>query len=176
MNLNNISRSLTKALRHTPKMFHLILDSNGWASVSQVLHNVGITMEELIEIVETNDKQRLAFNADRTMIRANQGHSIPIDLGLKPVTPPHTLYHGTAIQNVAPIRKEGLIKGTRHHVHMSDDSTSAVSVGRRSGTAVLLVIDAPKMIKDGYKIYQSENGVYLTDHVPSKYISEYIFK
>jgi putative RNA 2'-phosphotransferase len=170
MNTKNISRSLTKALRHSPEMFHLVLDKNGWASVSQVLENVGITMEELTEVVDTNDKQRLAFNEDRTKIRANQGHSIEVDLEMKSIQPPHKLYHGTAIQHVDSILKSGLDKRNRHHVHMASELKTATTVGMRSGSVVIFEINASLMNFDGYKFYVSPNGVWLTDHVPAKYL------
>jgi putative RNA 2'-phosphotransferase len=170
MSINRLSRNLTKALRHTPEMYHLIIDKNGWASVQQIIDNTGATMEEIIEVVETNDKQRLVFNENRTKIRANQGHSIEVDLDLTPIQPPHTLFHGTAIQHVDSILKTGLDKRNRHHVHMSEETSTASTVGMRSGSVVILSINASLMYLDGYKFYRSGNGVWLTDHVPSKYI------
>jgi putative RNA 2'-phosphotransferase len=126
----------------------------------------------LIEIVETNDKKRFSFNDDYTKIRANQGHSIDIDLNLIEDVPPTILYHGTVIKFIDSINKNGLIKGDRHHVHLSADIDTAISVGSRRGKAIVLEIDSFMMYNDGFKFYLSDNGVWLTDHVPAIYISK----
>lgn len=167
---------LSLVLRHKPEEIGLILDENGWVSVTELLNQMNgygkkISMQELEEIVETNNKQRYIFNTDKTMIRANQGHSIQVDLELSSTVPPPVLYHGTAERNVASILKEGIQKMKRHHVHLSQDKDTAINVGSRHGKAVVLNIRAEEMHQDGILFYQSENGVWLTDFVDKKYIS-----
>lgn len=166
----SVSKKLSYALRHKPESLKLTLDKNGWAPVAEVLANAEITIEQLKHVVDTNDKKRFAFNEDHTMIRASQGHSITVELNLKEVVPPKTLYHGTADRNVSSIMDKGIIKGSRQHVHLSATKEVAISVGKRHGRPILIEVDANKMKRDGLKIYQSENGVYLTDIVPSKYL------
>lgn len=170
MKSKDASRFLSLVLRHEPEKANLRLDSNGWVDINQLLANIDITLEQLFEIVATNDKKRFAFNADESKIRANQGHSVNVNLELDKVVPNFPLFHGTAEQNVESIMRTGLNKGQRHHVHMAKDDTTAVTVGKRSGTAVLLEIDASRMVSDGHQFYVSKNGVYLIEHVPTKYI------
>ncbi|XP_055308864.1 probable RNA 2'-phosphotransferase [Sitodiplosis mosellana] len=131
------------------------------------------TLEELDEVVETNDKKRFIFNEDRTKIRANQGHSIDIDLALKPQQPPEFLYHGTAQNNVTSILKNGIDKRRRQYVHLSIDEGTATKVGMRHGKPTILTVRTGKMFEDGVVFYRSENGVWLTNFVDAKYISEY---
>jgi putative RNA 2'-phosphotransferase len=123
-------------------------------------------------VVRTNDKQRFAYSADGNRIRANQGHSLPIDLGLVPVEPPELLYHGTVLRFLDAIRRDGLVKGKRHHVHLSPDPQTATNVGQRRGQPIVLAIEAGRMFRDGHAFYRSENGVWLTDAVPAAYVSE----
>jgi putative RNA 2'-phosphotransferase len=170
MNLKHYSRVITKVLRHEPEMYNLTLDKNGYAPVEAILASTKLTLMQLEEIVDTNDKKRLAFNNDKTKIRANQGHSVIVDLQLKAINPPNKLYHGTAVQHVDSILKTGLDKRKRHHVHMASETGTAATVGLRSGSVVLFEIDAKLMHFDGYKFYKSDNGVWLTDHVPPKYL------
>lgn len=171
MKTNEASRFLSLVLRHAPEKANLTLDSNGWVDVDQLLANTDITFDQLLNIVATNDKKRFTFNADESKIRANQGHSVNVNLELERVNPDFMLYHGTAEQHMVSILQTGLNKGQRHHVHIAKDNTTAVTVGKRSGTAVLLEVDAPHMVKDGYEFYISKNGVYLIEHVPPKYIT-----
>lgn len=164
------SKFLSLVLRHCPQKANLTLDDNGWTPISDVLRNCRITQSELDEIVATNDKKRFELSQDGLSIRACQGHSVQIDLGLIPVNPPDTLYHGTSTAFVASILASGLLKMKRTHVHLSNDAATAIKVGSRHGTPVVLEVDTKQMISDGAKFYQSTNGVWLTDFVDKKYL------
>jgi putative RNA 2'-phosphotransferase len=171
-----VSKFLSLILRHSPETIGLSLDSNGWANVEELLsksaiHNTPFTKEELKEIVVTNDKQRFIFNEDHTQIRANQGHSIQVELNLQGQTPPDFLYHGTVEKFLSLIQSEGLKKMSRQHVHLSKDKGTAEKVGNRRGEAIILVISSGIMHKEGFVFYLSENGVWLTDNVPTQYIN-----
>lgn len=169
------SKFLSFILRHDPSAIGVELDDAGWIEVSRLLgalqlHRPEITRERLIEIVETNDKRRFAFSKNRESIRASQGHSIGIDLGLPPTLPPSLLYHGTSKSNLKSIRNYGILRGQRHHVHLSPDENTALRVGSRCGKPVVLKIEAEKMAKSGFTFYVSENGVWLTEYVPPSFI------
>ena len=173
--LKTRSKFLSLVLRHKPESIDLILDENGWVEVATLLeksgkHGVNITPENLVLIVETNDKKRFSFSSDKTKIRANQGHSIDVDLQLSAAIPPALLFHGTATKNIDSIKENGLTKGNRHHVHLSSDEETAMSVGRRYGKPVLVRIDTEKMLAEGFEFFRSENGVWLVDHVPAVFI------
>lgn len=170
-----IGKFLSLILRHSPETIQITLDENGWADTATLISHCGqhgkiVTQQDLEEIVLTNDKQRYAFNEDRTKIRANQGHSIDVDLALTTAVPPETLYHGTVSKFLDAIRQEGLRKMSRQHVHLSKDRTTAEKVGSRRGAPVILTIQSGAMHRDGIIFYLSENGVWLTDEVPAKYI------
>ncbi|MDX9987572.1 RNA 2'-phosphotransferase [Thiothrix unzii] len=171
------SKFLSLILRHQPETVGLTLDEAGWVSVSELLtqlaaHGRKMSMEELEHVVTTNDKQRFSFNADKTRIRANQGHSLrTLDLGLQAVEPPEILYHGTAERFLESILQTGLEKRSRQHVHLSADTETAHKVGIRHGKPVILQIAAGRMQHDGFIFFRSDNGVWLTDHVPTMYIS-----
>lgn len=171
-NITQISKYLSLILRHQPQSIGLVLDPHGWANVDELLNKskLKFSFQQLIEAVENNDKQRFILNTDQTKIRANQGHSIKIDLDLKPQTPPNILYHGTVDKYLDNIRLEGLKKMSRNHVHLSKDVETAQKVGSRRGSAIILKIDAATMNSDGILFYYSENGVWLTYNVPTKYI------
>ncbi len=174
--MSNPSKLISLILRHEPTKFGVELDRSGWASVEHLLtalaaHGHPITRTELDKIVVTSDKQRFALSPDGARIRANQGHSIDVELELAPATPPATLYHGTVDRFVASIQAQGLVKGERHHVHMSADVETATVVGGRRGKPVVLVIDAAKMLADGHAFLRSQNGVWLVDHVPARYLT-----
>lgn len=163
-------------LRHNPEKIGLTLDDSGWASVDELLAGLKTkghrtSFEQLNEIVETNDKKRYSFNEDKSKIRANQGHSLNLDLQLEKCEPPEVLYHGTASRYMASIREQGLVKGNRHHVHLSSEKDTASNVGSRHGVPVILAIAAGHMHREGYDFYCSKNGVWLTDFVPAKYFS-----
>ncbi|GAB4092007.1 RNA 2'-phosphotransferase [Flaviaesturariibacter terrae] len=171
-----ISKFLSLVLRHKPGTIGLTLDENGWADVEQLLercaaHDMPLTREKLETIVAQNDKQRFAFSGDGSRIRASQGHSVAVDLGLSPTEPPAILYHGTAERNLAPIQEQGLIPGERQQVHLSADRATARAVGARYGKPVVLVVDAAAMQRDGYLFYCSANAVWLTGNVPPSYLS-----
>ena len=151
------------------------MDSEGWVSVSELIeksnaHQKHLTEALLIEIVETNDKQRFAFNEDKTKIRANQGHSVAVDLQFNAVQPLEFLYHGTVDKFIDSIKAAGLQKMSRTHVHLSKDLETATKVAARRGKPLILTIRAAQMYQDGYNFYLSENEVWLTDSVPVKYI------
>ncbi|THU37105.1 RNA 2'-phosphotransferase [Niastella caeni] len=176
--LKHISKLLSLVLRHEPEHIGLMLDSEGWASVPELIEKVnqkGIHLDfaTLQIIVDTNDKKRFAFDEDKTHIRANQGHSIDIELNLKSLTPPALLFHGTAVKNIAAIRESGLRKMKRHHVHLTALEETAIKVGQRHGKPVVLIIQALVMHEQNHAFYLSENGVWLADHVPPAFI---IFK
>ncbi|HEX7870025.1 MAG TPA: RNA 2'-phosphotransferase, partial [Chryseobacterium sp.] len=149
------SKFLSYVLRHHPELIGLNLDENGWANVDELITKSkrdsyqGFTFEELNEVVETNDKKRFIFNEDKTKIRANQGHSIDIDLALRPQRPPEFLYHGTAQNNVVSILEKGIEKRSRQHVHLSQDKETATKVGMRHGKPIILIIKTQKMHEDG---------------------------
>ena len=173
--LVRISKFLSLVLRHKPETIGITLDDAGWVPISDLLDAAKAFGQELnhdllLRIVHENDKQRFAISVDGTSIRANQGHSIEIELGLKPVTPPSILYHGTVMRFVHSIREKGLLPGNRQHVHLSSDHQTAEIVGRRRGIPIVLVIDAIRMANDDRRFYLSENGVWLTPDVPVEYI------
>lgn len=166
---------ISLVLRHSPETIGLELDENGWADVKDLIEKCKtkkcfFSFDDLVEIVDTNDKKRYSFNDSKTKIRANQGHSIDIDLNLQPIAPPAYLYHGTATRFVGSIRKEGILKAGRQYVHLSKDKETATKVGTRHGKPEVLTIRTGKMHDDGILFYQSDNGVWLTDYVDPKYI------
>lgn len=171
MNSNNIlkhkSQRLAYLLRHDT---NYDFDTHGWRMVEDLIFNHSYTMAELDEIVATNNKQRYEFNEDKTKIRARQGHSIAVDVELTEAIPPIELFHGTATTSLSSILSEGIKHGTRLHVHLSKDINTAISVGQRHGTPVVLKINAERMVADRVKFYKSNNGVWLTDFVDKKYI------
>jgi putative RNA 2'-phosphotransferase len=174
--LVRISRFLSRVLRHRPQEAGLALDVHGWADVDAVLagaqrRGLALDRETLLRVVAENDKQRFALSPDGQRIRANQGHSLPVDLDLEPLAPPDVLYHGTAAQFLESIRREGLRRGRRQHVHLSPDAATAARVGGRRGTAIVLAVQAARMHAEGHVFYRSANGVWLTDHVPVAYLS-----
>lgn len=166
------SKFIALVLRHDPAAAGITLDPQGWAVVEDLLRGVNITRDELDEIVRTDNKGRYSYSDDGTKIRANQGHSVKVDLGFTPIQPPAVLYHGTASRFLDSINRDGLTPQTRQHVHLSAAFDTAVDVGRRHGRPVVLIIDAEKMYNEGVEFYRSENGVWLTNAVPAKYIKE----
>jgi len=176
MGKKDVSRFLSLVLRHKPETIGITLDENGWVDVDVLLsslksHNREITFGELKESVITNNKQRFTFNDDETQIRANQGHSVDVDLQLKPSKPPSKLYHGTVEKAIQGIKETGLKKMNRHALHLSEDVATATNVGSRRGDAIILEIDSGAMDIDGFEFCQSKNGVWLIDIVPHRYIN-----
>ena len=169
-----LGRFLSLVLRHNPGAAGITLDEHGWADVEQLLDGVNrsgrhIDMETLERIVRENSKQRYSFNGDRTKIRANQGHSIQVDVELKEMEPPKYLYHGTASRFLPAIQREGIRKMSRQYVHLSGDFETAMAVGRRHGAPVVITIGAAAMARDGITFYRSENGVWLCEQVEPGY-------
>jgi putative RNA 2'-phosphotransferase len=174
--LVTVSKFLSKHLRHSPEELGLTLEPGGWVLVDDLLAGCaragfGVSREELLEVVEKNDKQRFSFDETGQKIRANQGHSTEVDLQLEPVAPPDLLYHGTAEHIVADILRDGIKRMSRHHVHLSTTVAAARTVGARHGKPVILQVDAAAMHRDGILFYCSANGVWLVDEVPSRYLS-----
>lgn len=172
----NIGKYLALILRHKPEVIGISLDEHGWGNVNDIIEGIRkqypqMSMSLLEEIVATDDKGRYSFNEDKTCIRANQGHSIYVDVELKEAIPPDVLYHGTAVKYVLGIKDKGLIPKSRLYVHLSKDVDTAVKVGKRHGDPVIFEVDTKQMIKDGYKFYLSENGVWLTKEVPVRYLT-----
>jgi len=174
--LIDTSKFMSYVLRHQPQAIGLHLDEQGWADVDELIktavsHNKTIDRALIEKVVATNDKKRFALSPDGTKIRANQGHSIQVDLGLTAVNPPPHLFHGTAMKFMESITKQGLKPRRRHHVHLSADYETAIKVGSRHGTPVVLQIDTARMVADGVEFYLSANGVWLTDAVAPKYLT-----
>ena len=175
--LVKISKYLSKHLRHQPDRIGIKLAPGGWISVDELLaackkHSFPINRIELDEVVANNDKKRFSFDSTGTLIRANQGHSVEVDLQLEPTVPPDVLYHGTGHGAVEVILREGLRKMLRHHVHLSEDIATAKRVGARHGRPVVFEVDATAMQEAGYTFYCSENGVWLVDRVPPEYLRQ----
>jgi putative RNA 2'-phosphotransferase len=173
----SISKFLSYVLRHDPGEAGITLDNNGWTNVEVLLEQVRTRFPELDKplleyVVATNSKQRFAFNEDKTLIRANQGHSVEVELNYVQQQPPAVLFHGTAEDNVKVIKNEGLKKQSRHHVHLSEDVVTARQVGSRHGRPFILKVLSGKMFSDGYPFFLSANKVWLTDHVPPAYIED----
>ena len=171
-----VSKYLAKHLRHQPERLGLTLGAGGWVEVDALLDRCSkagfaLSREELEEVVASSDKQRFAFDDSRELIRANQGHSVAVDLGLAPARPPATLYHGTGAGSVDAIMREGLNAMGRHHVHLSVDVPTARRVGARHGRPVVLVVDAAAMHADGHQFFVSANEVWLTASVPPAHLS-----
>jgi putative RNA 2'-phosphotransferase len=171
-----VSKYLSKHLRHEPESLGLTLAPGGWVDVDELLaacerNRFSVSRAELEEVVSTSDKQRFSFDPSGTRIRANQGHSTEVDLQLEPATPPDVLYHGTAEKTVPLIQSAGLLKMARHHVHLSPDVPTALKVGSRHGRPFVFAVDAAGMARDGHTFFRSENGVWLVDAVPARYLS-----
>ena len=176
MSLKDTSKFLSLILRHKPQLVGLELDEHGWADVEELIRRVNskrpLDLPTLEQIVATDEKQRYSFSADGKLIRANQGHSIPVDVELEELEPPEILYHGTARRYGAAIASQGLLKMSRLYVHLSSDVETAEKVGRRHGKPIIFRVESLRMFNDGYKFYRSVNGVWLTEHVPAKYLKE----
>jgi putative RNA 2'-phosphotransferase len=173
--LVKLSKFLSLILRHKPQVIGLSLDRQGWANIEELIdlvnqHGIPLSRDLLEIVVVTNDQQRFAFNGDRSKIRANQGHSLAINLGLSSCQPPSELFHGTATRSLASIRSQGLVSGQRQHVHLTADQSTAIKIGQRHGQPTVLKVAAEAMYLAGFEFFVSENGVWLTDTVPPRYI------
>lgn len=168
--LSRFSKYLSLTLRHKPDAIGLLIDPEGWALIDELIEKAEIPLSREIvqEVVSTSDKKRFSITADGLFIRANQGHSIKVDLGLEPKEPPELLYHGTATRFLESIRQQGLHPKNRHYVHLSSDEETARAVGQRHGKPVILVVHAQELYRKGHRFFLSENGVWLTDEVPSE--------
>ena len=170
-----VSKYLSKHLRHAPERLGLTLGPGGWVAVDELLracaeHRFAVSAQELREVVEGSDKQRFAFDETGAMIRANQGHSVDVDLQLAPTAPPELLFHGTGEGSVGSILAQGLERRSRHHVHLSPDQETARRVGMRHGRPVVLTVAAGEMARAGHEFFVSANGVWLVDAVPPGYL------
>lgn len=176
MSRTDTGRYLSLILRHKPEVIGITLDEHGWANVEELIAGISKTqpldMELLDKIVQTDNKQRYSFNEDKTLIRANQGHSIPVDVELQRVTPPEILFHGTGEKYTDSIDQIGLIPKSRLYVHLSGDEATAVTVGSRHGKPVVYRVAAEEMEKAGFEFYRSVNGVWLTKVVPVRYLDK----
>ena len=174
MSLKETSKFISLILRHKPEEIGITLDEHGWANVDELIASIAKTqpfdMAALEEIVSSDEKHRYSFNEDKTLIRANQGHSIPVDVELEQKTPPELLYHGTGEKYTASIEKQGLIPKSKLYVHLSSDYDTAVKVGSRHGKPVVYTVAAGEMRKSGYTFYLSVNGVWLTKSVPVSFL------
>ena len=174
MSDRSISKYISLILRHKPEVIGITLDEHGWADVDELIKGVSRThhldRETLERIVAEDEKQRYSFSDDKRLIRANQGHSIPVDVELKQMDPPDVLYHGTGIKYKDSIDAQGLIPKSRLYVHLSGDTETAKKVGQRHGKPVIYKVDAAAMHRDGYEFFQSVNRVWLTKEVPKQYL------
>ena len=174
MSMKSTSKYISLILRHKPEVIGITLDEHGWANVDELISGVSKThaldREMLERIVAEDEKQRYSFSDDKQLIRANQGHSIPVDVELKEVIPPEILYHGTGIKYQEAIEAQGLIAKSRLYVHLSGDTATAKKVGQRHGKPIIYKVDAGAMHEDGYKFFLSVNGVWLTKEVPKQYL------
>jgi putative RNA 2'-phosphotransferase len=171
-----LSKFLSFVLRHQPDAIGLALDSQGWASIDELVEKgnaarTQFSREDLLLVVKTNDKKRFSISADGLRIRAAQGHSVSVGLGLSPQEPPSVLFHGTAIRFIESILREGLKPRARQQVHLSTDDATALRVGQRHGKAAVLKVDALRMHSKGFKFYLADNGVWLTDQVPPEFLA-----
>lgn len=169
------SKFLSYVLRHRPDSIGITLDENGWVAIDELLaaaqhHGERLSRQLLEQIVAGNDKKRFALSEDGQRIRANQGHSVSVDLDLEPMEPPEVLYHGTVERFLESIRAQGLVRGSRHHVHLSPDEVTARKVGSRRGKPVILIVEAGRMHAAGYPFFRSANGVWLTEKVPVEFL------
>lgn len=175
-NNRNTSKYLSYVLRHKPEAIGITLDEHGWANVDELIAGINktypLTISELEEIVRTDEKHRYSFSEDKNLIRANQGHSIAVDVELEQVEPPECLYHGTAEKYMDSIDKIGLISKSRLYVHLSGDIDNAIKVGKRHGTPVIYRVDSKKMYSEGFSFFLSVNGVWLTEKVPAEYLEK----
>ncbi|MBP5459923.1 MAG: RNA 2'-phosphotransferase [Clostridia bacterium] len=171
--LTSTSKFLAMVLRHRPDEIGIELDGHGWAEVGPLLKGMKISMADLEEIVATDGKKRYAFNEDKTKIRANQGHSVPVDVDLQKAEPPEVLYHGTSSRFLSSIMEKGILPMSRLYVHLSEDPVTAMNVGKRhGGEAAVVSVDSGRMAREGIEFLRSANGVWLVKSVPPEYFKK----
>lgn len=175
MDLTKLSRFMSFVLRHDPGSIGLELDSAGWASISDIVRlgqdkKRKFDRSDVLSVVETDEKKRYSLSSDGKKIRAAQGHSFPIDLGLVPKAPPDTLFHGTSTKNLDSIMRDGILPMSRDKVHLSLDRETAITVGKRHGNPAVLVVDSGSMHENGHVFLMADNGVWLADSVPFNFI------
>ena len=175
INIKRVSKLMSLILRHRPEHIRAALDKNGWLLIDDLINGInkkGIRLDrKLLEVVvEENDKKRFIISDDGLKIRANQGHSVNVDLELKTVQPPEFLFHGTVPKFMDAIQDKGLLKMSRQHVHLSTNRDTAISVGSRRGKPVILTVRSGEMHENGNEFFLSENGVWLTEAVAPEYI------
>jgi putative RNA 2'-phosphotransferase len=173
--LIRVSKFLSRVLRHKPELIGLCLDYGGWVEVDELLSRasqagVALNRELLEHVVKQNNKQRFSFSEDGLRIRADYGHSIPVDLGFTPLEPPEILFHGTAARFLESIKRKGLVSRKRNHVHLSSDQQTAITVGRRHGRPTVLTVEAGRMYERGFQFFCSAEGVWLTEKVPVEHV------
>jgi putative RNA 2'-phosphotransferase len=171
-----LSKFLSLVLRHQPDVIGLVLDSQGWAGIDELIAKANAAgtqfdRDDLLRVVAESDKKRFSLSPDAERMRAAQGHSVSVELGLVAEEPPQTLYHGTAVRFLEPILSEGLTPQSRQQVHLSIDETTALRVGQRHGKAHIFKVDAAAMHARGFKFYRADNGVWLTDAVPPEFLA-----
>lgn len=171
-----ISKNMSLLLRHRPELGNLTLDEQGWVDINDLIaglarRGIKTSPNQVMEVIAINDKQRFAWDEEKNRVRANQGHSVNVELDLPVQEPPPLLYHGTVERFLPSIRKQGLTKRTRHHVHLSGDPQTAKKVGQRRGNPILLKVNAQQMHDEGHTFYRSENGVWLTESVPPSFLT-----
>jgi putative RNA 2'-phosphotransferase len=176
MDLNQVSKYMSLILRHKPEVIGITLDEHGWANTNELVAGVkkkfpDFSKSWLYMIVETDEKKRYSFGNGLSKIRANQGHSIPVNLELEPETPPSWLYHGSALKYEKSIMEQGLIPKSRLYVHLSNDVETAINVGTRHGSPMIFRVNTKQMFEDGYEFFLSENRVWLTKEVPVRYLT-----
>ena len=175
--LVTLSKFLSMILRHRPEEIAIMLDENGWVNIEELIElsgkNLGVnfTKDEIRQMMEENDKPRFSFNKDETKIKANYGHSVPVDLALEPATPPEILYHGTAIRFLDNLQKEGIIRRARNYVHLFSDEDTALEVGVRHGKPIVLIVKTGKMVRDGFTFFKTDDDTWLTEKVPKEYVN-----
>lgn len=175
----NMGRFISLILRHHPETIGIQLDSYGWVDVDELIHGINVSgryidMEMLERIVQNNNKKRYSFSDDKTKIRANQGHSVKVDVGMQKMVPPNELYHGTADRFLDSIKEKGILKMSRQYVHLSADVETATMVGKRHGKPIILVIDTKQMVETGYTFWLSDNGVWQSEDIPWRYVKEIV--
>lgn len=173
---DRLSVFLSLVLRHKPEVIGLALDNQGYLKLDDLIDGINksgreVELQTILDIVNSDDKKRYSLSEDNSKIRASQGHSIPVDLSLANGIPSGQLFHGTAERFKESIETTGLVKAGREYVHLSENIETAISVGSRRGKPVVFLVDHKKMLEDGHELWISENNVWLSENIPTKYLS-----